>query len=57
MDWQTFRSSPHLVLAAAIVIAALVIGGVVLKVHSDNKCKPIYTGAGFDRGWQTPPGC
>jgi hypothetical protein len=30
------------VLAIAIVVAALVIGGVIWKVHNDNRCKPVW---------------
>ena len=56
--------SPMHVLAAAIVIAAVILGGVMLKTAVDNRCKPVathgsITGQASDRVqiWEKPPGC
>jgi hypothetical protein len=65
MDWETFKQTPHMVLGAAVVIAALVIGGVMLKISHDNSCKPVPVqharGVFGDNGTyetlEKPPGC
>jgi hypothetical protein len=35
------EQNPSLMLAALVVIAVLVIGGVMLKINHDNRCKPV----------------
>jgi hypothetical protein len=54
-----------LIIAAAAVLVAIILGGVMLKVSHDNRCKPVRVGGGEagvagvygPGGWEKPPGC
>ena len=64
---DSLRSSPALVLAAAIIIAALLLGGVMLKISNNDRCRPIAVertsqvlygdGEVTSESLETPPGC
>ena len=72
MSWYMARENTTVFLAIAILVGALILGGVWLKVSHDNRCKPVWVeeeeglllpsagGAGASRQvgrWEKPPGC